>query len=248
MLNNQPNKFSNALRSAIFIGSLLTLSPLAAQPTDQRIFVLGDATEEVLADQATLNLNLSFSDERDVNVAFEEHQQARQQLTTLLTQQRVANQDIQFLQLLSRKGRDYQRGQQGERFTTYQRVLIKFADLTRFNQVQQALASNGYTDMTASFSVSDQRAIELRLLDKALARAQEKATQLAKATSRTIKRVVRVSDVGENEGFYAYRDLNRATQSQTVVNYDDNGIRQMAITPQLFRYGAAVKVEFELTN
>lgn len=37
-------------------------------------------------------------------------------------------------------------------------------------------------------------------------------------------------------------------QSQHVVNYDDSGIRQMAATPQLFRYGAAVKVEFGFTN
>ena len=85
-------------------------------------------------------------------------------------------------------------------------------------------------------------------MDRALARAQEKAAQLAKATSRSVKRVVRISDVGENEGFYGYRDINRNNPVQSGVNYDGDIIRQMATIPQVFRYAAAVKVEFELNN
>lgn len=241
---------SVALRSALII-CLFTCSvyvPVKAQTPDNRILVLGDALEEVLANQVTLNVNLSYSDERDSKLAYAEHQQARQQLTALLNQLKVPAQDIRVLQLLSRKGRDYQRGQPGERFTTYQRVLINFNDLTQYAQVQQALTANGFTDLTATFSVSNQREIESRLLDKALARAQEKAAQLAKATSRTIERVVRISDVGENEGFYGYRDINRNNPVQNPINYDGDAIRQMAFTPQLFRYAAAVKVEFELNN
>lgn len=69
------------------------------------------------------------------------------------------------------------------------------------------MAASDFTDMTASFSVSNQRNIELRLLDKAFVHAQEKASQLAKAMRRSIKQVVRVSDVSENESFYAYQEI-----------------------------------------
>ena len=103
-------------------------------------------------------------------------------------------------------------------------------------------------DPIASFSVNNSREVETRLLDKALVRAQEKATQLAKASGRSIKRVVRVSDTSENEGFYGYRELNRTSPSQSTVNYDNDAFRQMAQVPQLFRYAVAVKVEYELSN
>lgn len=220
----------------------------SAQPVDNRILVLGDAIEEVAANQATLNVNITFNDERDSKLAYQEHQEAKQRLLTLLGQQKISAQNIRFLQLLGRKGQSYQRGGLGERFTTYQRVMIQLDNLTSFEQVQQALTAAGFTDLVASFSVSNLREVETRLLDKALARAQEKATQLAKATGRLIKRVVRISDVGENEGFYGYRDFNRNSPSQNMVNYDNDPFRQMAQVPQLFRYAAAVKVEYELSN
>ncbi|WP_198045009.1 SIMPL domain-containing protein [Spirosoma montaniterrae] len=219
-----------------------------SQPVDNRILVLGDAFEDVPANQVTLTVNLSFSDERDVKLAFQEHQQAQQRLTSLLNQQKIPAQNIRFLEPLGRKGQTYLRGQAGDRFTTYQRVLLKFNDLSQFNQAQQLLTANGFTDLSAVFSVSNQREVENRLLDKALARAQEKATQLAKATQRSIKRVVRISDTSENEGFYAYRDQNRLNAQQNPVNYDNDAFRQMAMVTQVFRYAVAVKVEFELTD
>lgn len=235
------------LAISLLLSAASTL-PLAAQPLDNRILVLGDAFEEVMANQATLNVNLSFTDERDSKLAYQEHQQAKERLMTLLSQQKIPAQHIHFMQLLSRKGQNYQRGGPGERFTTYQRVMIQFDNLGPFEQTQQALTAAGFTDLAASFSVSNLREVETRLLDKALARAQEKATQLAKATGRSIKRIVRVSDTSENEGFYGYREGNRNLPSQGVVNYDNDTFRQMALVPQLFRYAAAVKVEYELSN
>ena len=234
------------------LGILLFISVAGAsafaQPLDNRILVLGDAFEEVAVNQATLNVNLSYNDERDSKLAYQEHQEAKQRLISLLSQQRIPAQNIRFLQLLSRKGQNYQRGGPGERFTTYQRVIIQFNNLAPFEQAQQALTAAGFTDLSASFSVSNPREVETRLLDKALARALEKATQLAKATGRSIKRVVRVSDTSENEGFYGYREVNRNGPSQNAVSYDNDSFRQMALVPQLFRYAAAVKVEYELSN
>lgn len=245
-LRNALSAFPKTLTTILSAAFLFISSVGHTQPAENRILVLGDATEEVPANQVTLNIILSYNDERDSKVAYQEHQQAQQQLTTLLNQLKVPSQDIRFQQLLSRKGRDYQRGQPSDRFTTYQRVLVKFNDLSQYSQAQQTLTANGFTDLTVSFSVGNQRDIELRLLEKAVARAQEKATLLAKATSRSIKRVVRVSDVSENEGFYAYRDPNRNNQSQNVINYDGDAVRQLATIPQLFRFAVAVKVEFEL--
>lgn len=242
------HKVTTTTQVAFFVVSMLMAvraAPAFAQSVENRIVVLGDAIEEVPADQVTLNVNLSFSDERDIKLVYDEHRQARQQLTTLLTQLKVSATDIRFLQLMTRKGRDY-RGQPGERFTSYQRVLIKFRDLNQYAEAQQLLASNGFADLTAAFSVSNQREIELQLVDRAVARAQDKANRLVKAMSRSIKGIVRISDVGENESFYGYRDPNRLNQSQNVVNYDGDPVRQMTVIPQLFRYAAAVRVDFEL--
>ncbi len=245
------HKLKSTVQIAILLSSIvvpLTAVSSFAQALENRIVVLGDAIEEVPADQVTLNVNLSFNDERDVKLVYDDHKQAVQKLTTLLSQLKVPAKDIRFLQLMTRKGRDYQRGQPGERFTSHQRVLIKFTDLNQYTEVQNVLTTNGFADLTAAFSVSNQREIELKLVDRAVARAQEKANRLAKAMSRTIKGIVRISDVGDNEGFYAYRDVNRLNQSQNVANYDSDPVRQMTSVPQLFRYAAAVKVDFELNN
>ncbi|GHB86279.1 hypothetical protein GCM10007390_47210 [Persicitalea jodogahamensis] len=223
-------------------------APAAAQSVENRIVLFGDAAQEVPADEATLQVNLSFSDERDIKPVYGEHEKARLQLVDLLEQSKIPLKDIQFSQLLTRRGRDSYRGQPGERFTSYQRAMIKFTDLDRLREVQQTLTTGGFTDLTATFSVSNQRQIELDLMEKAIGRAKEKASQAAKATSRTIKRIVRVSDVGENEGFYSYRENFRANLPQNQVSYDNDALRQMMTIPQVFRFSALVRVDFELNE
>lgn len=42
----------------VFLSTLVSVA-VTAQAVDNRIFVLGDATEEVVADQVTLNLTLT---------------------------------------------------------------------------------------------------------------------------------------------------------------------------------------------
>lgn len=248
MLLHQSLRATRIAILAVSIGLALFTPPSLAQTIENRLVLFGDAVEEVSADQATLSINLTFSDERDMKLVYEEHKKARQQLTDLLNQLKVPAKDVRFSQLLTRRGRDNYRGQPGERATSYQRVLVKFTDLNQFGEVQQALTINGFTDLTATFSVSNQREIELRLMDKAVARAQEKANQSAKATSRTVRRILRISDVGENEGFYSYRDNFRNNQAQPGIGYDNDALRQMASIPQTFRFSAVVRVDFELTN
>lgn len=245
------SQFVNASQIAIVVmsvGITLFATPAGAQAVENRLVLFGDAAEEVPADQATLQVNLSFSDERDIKQVYEEHKKARQQLADLLNQLKVPAKDIRFSQLLTRRGRDTYRSQPGERATSYQRVLIKFNDMNQFGEVQQALTTGGFTDIAATFAVSNQREIELRLMDKAIARAQEKANQAARATARTIKRIVRISDVGENEGFYSYRENFRSNLPQNQISYDNDALRQMATVPQVFRFSAVVRVDFELNN
>ena len=231
----------------ISVGVSLLCAPSFAQSVENRLVLFGDAAEEVPADQATLQVSLSFSDERDMKLFYAEHKKAAQQLTDLLKQFNVPTKDIRFSQLLTRRGRDNYRGQSGERATSYQKVLIKFTDLSQLGDVQQALTTSNFSDLITTFSVGNQRQIELRLMDKAIERAQEKANQAAKATSRTVKRIVRISDVGENEGFYSYRQ-NFANNLPQNLSYDNDVVRQMASIPQTFRISAVVRVDFELTN
>lgn len=248
MLSSPFVKASRLVTVAILSIGLLSTAPGIAQSTENRLVLFGDAAEEVNADQATLQVSLSFSDERDMKLVYEEHKKARKQLTDLLNQFKVPVNSIRFSQLLTRRGRDNYRGQPGERATSYQRVLVKFTDLNQFEDVQQALTTGGFTDLITTFSVSNQRQIELRLMDKAIERAQEKANQAVKVTSRTIKRIVRISDVGENEGFYSYRENFRSNLPQNQMGYDNDALRQMANVPQTFRISAVVRVDFELNN
>lgn len=249
MVISQLVKASRLAILVISIGLPLFAAPSLAQSIENRLVLFGNASEELPADQATLQVSLSFSDERDMKLVYEEHRKARQQLTDLLKQLKVPTTAIRFSQLLTRRGRDSYRGQPGERATSYQRVLIKFTDLDQLGEVQQALTTSNFSDLITTFSVGNQRQVELRLMEKAIERAQEKANQAAKATSRTIKRIVRISDVGENEGFYSYRENFRNNLPQNQISYDNNdALRQMANIPQIFRISAVVRVDFELNN
>ena len=230
----------------VLISLSFSTSEVLAQATDNHLTVVGDATEEVPADQAALTVNLSYSDEKDITLVYEQHKVGRERLVGLLTELKVPAKDLQFYQLLVRKERDYSMGGGGmgqavEKFKGYQRVSIKFNDLKQYAQVQQRLASDGFNDMSSVFSVSNQRDIELRLYDQAVARAKEKADHLAKAVSRTIKRIVRIGDVEETEpiGFMRANMTN-------INTYNVDAMRPVATIPQTFRYSSVVKIVFEM--
>lgn len=232
----------------VFISLFFQSYGVLAQPTDNHLIVLGDATEEVSADQATLSINLTYSDEKDVTLVYEQHKAARERLIGLLNELKVPAKDLQLFQLIVRKERDFSMGGGGmgqsiDKFKSYQRANIKFNDLKQYAQVQQRLASDGFMDIASSFSVSNQREIELRLSDQAVARAKEKADRLAKAIARSIKRIVRIGDLEESEPIGFMRiNLNNPMMN----NYNGDAMRPAASVPQTFRFSAVVKVVFEM--
>ncbi len=234
----------------IFISLLFETHWAFTQPidNDNHLVVSGEATEDVPADQATLNVNLTYSDEKDVTLVYEQHKAAREKLVGLLNELKVSAKDLQMLQLIVRKERDFSMmgggmGPPVEKFKSYQRVSIKFNDLKQYAQVQQRLVSDGFSDMTSTFSVSNQQEIELRLSDKAVARAKEKADRLAKAISRSVKRVIRIGDLEENEPISGMRiNLN----NPYAVNFNGDPMRPAANIPQTFRFSTVVKIVFEM--
>ncbi|WP_338867998.1 SIMPL domain-containing protein [Spirosoma sp. SC4-14] len=244
----------NVLRYALNSTCLLfTLMAVLAQPrlglaqsTENHLTVTGKVTEEVPADEAVLTITLTHSDDKDITLVYEQNKAAREQLIGILTQLKVPSKDIQIYQVQVRKERDYSMGpgmgQSSEKLKSYQRIAIHFSDLTRYGQVQQRLAADGFTDLSSTFSVSNPKDIELRLTELAVANAKEKADRLAKSFSRSIKRMVRIGDIEETEpiGFM----LNNNPYLNTVYTMDP--MRQAAIVPQTFRYTAVVKVVFEL--
>ena len=217
----------------VFVGLLFQPYGTLAQTTDNHLIVSGDATEEVSADQATLNVNLTYSDEKDITLVYEQHKAGRERLLGLLNELKVSAKDIQIFQLIVRKERDFSMGgggmgQAAEKFKSYQRMTIKFNDLKQYAQVQQRLASDGFTDMGSAFSVSNQRDIELRLVDQAVARAKEKAERLAKAISRSIKRIVRIGDLEESEPVSSMRII---LNNPYAANYGGDVTRPAATIP-----------------
>ena len=134
-------------------------------------------------------------------------------------------------------------GPPAEKFRGYQRVVVKFDDLKRFAIVQQHLSSNGFTDLNTVFSTSKQRETELKLYDQAVARAREKADRLAKAASRSVKRVVRIGDIDENEPMTM---LRASMANQYMISYNQDPMRTGSANAQLLRISALVKVVFEM--
>ncbi|MCX6215979.1 SIMPL domain-containing protein [Spirosoma sp.] len=240
---------SHIIKAGLLVVSLfLGLSTGIAQSTDNHLTVLGDAFEEVAADQGTLSVNLTYSDEKDITLVYEQHKAGRERLAALLNELKVPTKDIQILQLMVRKERDFSMGGGGmgqpvEKFKGFQRVAIKFDDLKRYALVQQRLASDGFMDLFSSFSVSNQRDIELRLSDVAVTRAKEKAERMAKAASRTIKRIVRMGDIEETEAI-GYIRTNQNNIYMNAYNMEVN--RPVATISQTFRITASVKVVFEM--
>ncbi|GAB3974503.1 hypothetical protein GCM10028806_30320 [Spirosoma terrae] len=231
----------------IYVPFLLLLAigyctSLSAQATNNHLTVLGEASEEVMADQATLNINLSFSDEKDITMVYEQHKAARERILAMLTELKVPAKDIQTQLLLVRKERDFSMGNPpSDKFKGFQRVLIKFGDLKRYADIQQHIASNGFTDVATTFSLSNQRDIELRLFEQAVVNAQRKADRLAKAVSRSIKGIVRLGDTDENE---VISTLRATTMLSYMNSYQTD--RPINAVQQTFRLNAVVKVVYEL--
>lgn len=215
-----------------------------AQSGDNRLITLGDAAMDVLADQVILTVNLSYGDDKDASLVYELHQLNQQKLAGTLKDLKIADKDIAYTQLLTRKERDFSINSGGgtqDRVKSFQQVIVTISDLKQFAAVQRRLVSDGFTDVVPGFRLSNQQEFENQLLLKAIGRAREKAELMAKAVSRTVKRVIRLGDAEESEVFNI-RNLFGGNAAANQPRYT----APLNQTTQLIRLTTQVKLVVEL--
>ncbi|MBC8156323.1 MAG: SIMPL domain-containing protein [Bacteroidetes bacterium] len=216
----------------------------SAQQADNRLIAMGDATMEVMADQAIMSINLSYGDDKDASLVYELHQISQQKLAGILKDLNVAGKDIVYAQLLTRKERDYSAANGGgpqDRIKSFQQVSVVINDMKQFAAVQRRLMSDGLTDISTVFKVSNQPELENQLLARAIGRAREKADLMAKAVSRTVKRVIRLGDAEESEAINS-RNLFGGNPALNPPRY----AVPLNQTTQLVRLTTVVKMVVEL--
>lgn len=238
-------RFSEPMKSFLTILLCLFFGRSAtAQSADNRLIALGDATMDVLADQALLTINLSYGDDKDASLVYEVHQLNQQKLAGILKDLNVAGKDVSYAQLLTRKERDFSMNNGGgpqDRIRSFQQVNVTINDMKLFAALQRRLVSDGFTDVSTTFRVSNQRELENQLLLKAIVRAREKADLMAKAVSRTVKRVIRLGDAEESEAVNS-RNLFGGNPTGNQPRY----AMPLNQTTQLIRLATQVKMVVEL--
>lgn len=226
----------------LFWFCLLVSAPGRAQQADNRLITTGDAGLDVAADQVVMTINLSYSDDKDASLVYELHQLNQQKLAGILKEFKVADKDIMYGQLLTRKEREFVMvGGPQDRIKSFQPVTVTINDMNRFAAVQRRLVADGFTDVLANFRVSNQKELENQLLLNAIGRAREKADLMAKAIARTVKRVVRLGDAEETE--------SGSLRSLLVGNPSINPPRYatpLNQTTQLIHLSSQVKLVVEL--
>ncbi|WP_456270038.1 SIMPL domain-containing protein [Kushneria sp. AK178] len=195
---------------ALVAASLPVLPALAAEPAPSRqIEVQAEASIEVLPDRATLNAVLVEA------TPFAETGEARDDEATARARDRLEKRSTRLISALRDLGIDddrlhaghlsvrneqqsQERDQQApprERVVIERNLDIDINDLTSLPDIIDALFANGIDRLTGiRYDVSDRERVEDRALQKALARAHQKAELMTQALSVSLGSVERIQE------------------------------------------------------
>ncbi len=180
-----------------FLATAQTISP------DNRIVVLGEARMELLADQAIFKVELEASHPSDVNVVYQQHKELEAKLVQLLKDLKIPPKNISYTLMSVSKEQDYETREWA--ISSSQRISFHIDSLTQYTFIQTRLIQAGFSGISSELTSSKQNTLEKPLLEQAVKAATEKATILATAAGRHIKRVVKIADTEEEDPVFDYR-------------------------------------------
>lgn len=221
--------------------SSCSVDPQTSSP-DNRIVVLGEARIELPADQAIFHVELSATHPSDINKVYQQHKTQEAKLVQLLKELNIPAKNISYSLMSVDKSRDYETKEWT--VTSSQRISFHIDSLKQYTFIQTRLIQEGFSEMNSEFTSSRKNSLEKPLLEQAVKAATEKATILAAAAGRQIKRVVKVADTEETDPTFEYRPERIATVRFAEMEVAGNN--SLIDFSQTVTATAQIKVVFEL--
>ncbi|GAB2622639.1 hypothetical protein GCM10027035_18060 [Emticicia sediminis] len=208
---------------------------------DNRIVVLGEASMEIPADRVVFNITLRFNDSINIQAAYSKHKIAENKLLEFLKTNNIPNKNVSYT--LISVGRELEFDEETRkrllRFGTNQNISVTVEDVKKYAEFMMKLISAGFTEVSTSFTSSQENEFREILITKAIETARKKANVMAKASNRVIYRILKVSDTDESDSEFRYDDV--AYAAMAVSN--GAGITEI---PQSITKKYSVKVVFGL--
>jgi uncharacterized protein YggE len=204
---------------------------------DNRIIVLGNASIEMPADQVTFSVSLVSTDTLSLDKVYEEHRKLETSIYGLLKELNVPAKRISYS--MFSVGKQYDYDTKREYFMGQQHVTFTLDSIELVPDVQAKLIRGGFSQFGSSFTSTNMESRKKELLEKAVAVAKEKATVLANASDRKIKRIIKVADTDDADyTFSNYSGVGYASEISAPASITE--------IPQTVSISTTIKVTFEL--
>lgn len=227
------------MRTILIITFLFLANVVSGQiiAPDNRIIVLGEASIEMPADQVTFSIRLVSTDSLSLDHVYDKHQKLEANIHNLLNELKIPSKNISFSLLSVSKEYNYETKE--EYFMASQHVTFTLDSVKLVPKIQTQLIRGGFSQFGSSFTSTEMEKHKKELLEKAVFVAKEKATALANAADRKIKRIVKISDTDESDYmFHNYTGDNYAVGAAGGGNLTE--------IPQTVSISTTIKVIFEL--
>jgi len=153
----------------------------------------------------------------------------------------IEDKDIQTEYLYLQPMIDYRKGLRITNFTAEQSLSVKLRDLSKLDDVMDAVMSAGANRIGGiEYQSSDLRKYKDQARDAAAKAAREKADALAKGLGNQIGKTYSIEEMQQNEGYYPYGGL----AANTVM--EDKRSRAPSTAPGELTVKASVIVTFDL--
>jgi uncharacterized protein len=211
---------------------------------ENRIVVLGEASINVPADQVKFTVSLESTDSTSIDNVYRKHQAQEEKLVALLKDLQLPAGAISYSLLSLNKQQSPYRQQAVPYFIGRQTIHFTLSTIEKLSEVQARLIKGGFTSFNSHFASTQLEKHQTQVMEKAVEVAREKAKVLAKASGRSIKRIVKVADTEDTDP--AFRNYSPGMLNEMVIT-GYGGAANLLDFPQTIPVSAVVKVVFELT-
>lgn len=228
------------MKQALFLLFILTTNLAFGQilSPDNRIVVLGQASIEVPANRVVFSVGLFSVDSLSLDKVYENHRELETKAYKLLQDLNIPAKDVSYSMFSVREQYDYDK--ERSYYMGQQHVTFTIDSIQLVPHIQETLVRAGFRAFSSDFTSTELESNKKKLLEKAVATAKEKATILANASDRKIKRIIKVADTDDSD--YTFSNFSGYGYAEAV------GAPAEALTeiPQTVSISTTLKVTFEL--
>lgn len=188
------------------------------------------------ADQIVFDININISGKTEPEDAYEEHRRKKEQLSDLIKNYNIADDQIKYSLFSIRKSR--RRGEpQDEYYSTDQQVSIILEEMAEHEEFQMALIKNGITSFRTRFSTSKSEELKELAIKNGLEKAEQK-----------------IKIIAENKNMKTYNIKNIKLKERSRVRYRDELVAFSASgetfesIPQRVNYIVDIVIEYKLSK